>query len=115
MASNFAPKKVSLAFGPKPPKPLNGIKRSHAALHDSDDEDGGNSQHHEISFFDQAAGGAIHASGSSNKKGAPLVIPALPNHDRLEYGRKKRQRSGLPAEINGNDIDVTKKEVTYGL
>src|ERR1700760_1235428 len=93
MASNFAPKKVSLAFGPKPPKPSNGIKRSHAALHDSDDEDASTSQHLEISSFDQAAGGAIHAREIPNKKGAPLVIPALPNHDRLEYGRKKRQRS----------------------
>jgi hypothetical protein len=108
------PKKISLAFGKKPiPKPANGIKRRAAALHDSDDEDDGpTGTHQEISAFDLSAGGAVHASAPQTKKG-PLVIPALPNHDRLEYGRKKRQRSDLPQEQG--DLVIPKKDVTFGL
>jgi hypothetical protein len=108
------PMKISLAFGKKViPKPTNGIKRRAAALHESDDEDDGPSgKHQEISAFDHSAGGAVHASKPQTKKG-PLVIPVVPNHDRLEYGRKKRQRSDLPQEQQ--DIVITKKEVTFGL
>ncbi|KAF2671227.1 hypothetical protein BT63DRAFT_370335 [Microthyrium microscopicum] len=116
MASGFAPKKVSLAFGKKPAlKPSNGIKRSAAvALHDSDDEDATSGKHVEISAFDHTAGGAVHANDGLNKKAGPLVIPAQPNSDILEYGRRKKQRSDIPQE-NGNDIVIKKKEVTYGL
>lgn len=107
------PKKIAISFGKKPvPKTSSGIKRPAAALHDSEDEEEVQSGiHQEISAFDHSAGGAVHSSQPESKKQL-LVIPALPNHDRLEYGRK-RQRSDLPQE--NVDVTIAKKEVTFGL
>jgi G-patch domain len=123
MSTDQPTKKLSLAFGPKksdtakklhPPKPLNGIKRPHASLRDSDDEDDTSGNHTAISHFDQAAGGAIHkdALKTTDKK---LVIPTKPNHDRIDY-KRRGQHSALPTQENGDsDISSTTRLVTYGL
>jgi hypothetical protein len=124
MSTDQPKKKLSLAFGPKksivtkklhPPKPLNGIKRSHASLRDSDDDDDDNSgRHTAISHFDQAAGGAIHKDTKPNTQ-QKLIIPTKPNHDRLDY-KRRAQRSALPVHENGDvDISSTIKPITYGL
>jgi len=89
-------KKISLSLGakkkngPSLAKPINGIKRPHSALHNSDNEDEAEGKHEEVTHFDLSAGGAVH----NEKKFVPkelLVIPALENS-------RKRQRSGLPTQ-----------------
>jgi hypothetical protein len=124
------PPKISLSFGaPKKATPvapirlggglakkpaINGNNRSRTALHDSDSEDETIGQHEEISHFDKAAGGAIHANGPSKTKG-PLVIQVQANSDKIQYKRKGQQTSGLPIEANGEDIKLPVKQVTFGL
>lgn len=88
-------KKITLSLGAKKnpqglSKSLNGTKRLHSALHDSDNEDEAEGKHEEVTHFDLSAGGAVH----TDKKVAPkqlLVIPASEHS-------KKRQRSGLPIQ-----------------
>jgi G-patch domain len=120
MSTSQPPIKLSLALGAKKKdasrtsKQLNGTKRPHAALHDSDDDDTPTTaQHQVVSHFDLSAGGAIDANSRPREK-KPLVIPSIPNSDRLGYQRKK-QKSGLPVAANEVILVDTKKEVTFGL
>lgn len=116
------PKKISLAFTSKKPllikkptlpKPINGIKRPHASLHDSDDEEEAGPTHLEISHFDTAAGGAISHHSVTPKK-QKFVIQPHPNSDRLNY-KRKGQRSALPTK-DQDDVDLpTAAPIEYGL
>ncbi|RDI79537.1 hypothetical protein Vi05172_g10362 [Venturia inaequalis] len=89
------PKKITLSLGVKKnpqnlPKPLNGTKRPHSALHDSDNEDEAEGKHEEVTHFDLSAGGAVH----TDKKVAPKQLLVIP----VSEHSKKRQRSGLPTQ-----------------
>ncbi|KAE9992090.1 hypothetical protein EG327_010191 [Venturia inaequalis] len=89
------PKKTTLSLGVKKnpqnlPKPLNGTKRPHSALHDSDNEDEAEGKHEEVTHFDLSAGGAVH----TDKKVAPKQLLVIP----VSEHSKKRQRSGLPTQ-----------------
>jgi hypothetical protein len=112
-------KKISLSLGankkngPSLAKPVNGIKRPHSALHDSENEDEAEGKHEEVTHFDLSAGGAVH----NEKKIVPkelLVIPALENS-------RKRQRSGLPtqdteaAEAAVAEAKAKAAPITFGL
>jgi hypothetical protein len=119
MSTSGAPIKLSLTLGSKKQdasqkaKSLNGTKRRRADLQDSDGEDTPTAQHQAVSHFDLSAGGAIDANSRPREK-KPLVIPSIPNSDRLGYQRKK-QKSGLPVAANEVILADTKKEVTFGL
>ena len=94
--------KISLALGgakkPARPAPANGVKRSHAALHDGEDDDHEHGVAQRISHFDQSAGGAIDQNNVPQKR-APLVIEAQANRDWREASqRNKRQRSAKGGE-----------------
>nr|POE63406.1 pre-mrna-splicing factor spp2 [Quercus suber] len=108
MSIDAAPK-ISLALGTKKqpqPSPTNGVKRSHAALGDEDDE----AEHHgrveEVSHFDQRKGGAIDSSRSEPR--GPLVIASQSNRDWKQASHRngnKRQRNGLPADAHQEGLD----------
>lgn len=88
-------KKITLSLGAKKnpqalSKPLNGTKRPHSALHDSDNEDEAEGKHEEVTHFDLSAGGAVH----TDKKAAPKQLLVIP----VSEHSKKRQRSGLPIQ-----------------
>ncbi|TLD39416.1 putative pre-mrna-splicing factor spp2 protein [Venturia nashicola] len=88
-------KKITLSLGAKKKPqslstPLNGTKRPHSALHDSDNEDDAEGKHEEVTHFDLSAGGAVH----TDKKVAPKQLLVIP----LSEHSKKRQRSGLPTQ-----------------
>ena len=116
--------KISLALGgrKKPAKlaPTNGVKRSHAALRDHEEEDDSHARAQTVSHFDQSAGGAIDASKEPKDKG-PLVIAPQANRDWKEASRRnKRQRSGKLAEAgdevqNEDTMDVEEAKPIFGL
>jgi hypothetical protein len=116
--------KFSLSLGAKKPEHThshqysqhrhsNGTKRPHAALHDSDDEDGVDGGRQEITHFDKSAGGALHSEKKPVEKKL-LVIPVGENS-------RKRQKSGLPsqntetAEAAAAEAKAKAKPTTYGL
>lgn len=113
------PKKITLTLGskktnvPSLAKPLNGTKRPHSALHDSDNEDEAEGKHEEVTHFDLSAGGAVHHEKKVVQKEL-LVIPALKNN-------RKRQRSGLPtqdteaAEAAVAEAKAKAAPITFGL
>ncbi|KAK4561066.1 DNA primase large subunit Spp2 [Recurvomyces mirabilis] len=112
--------KISLALGgPKKPNgkpaPTNGVKRSHAALHEDDDNDLDHGREQTVSHFDRSAGGAIDERVKAAEKG-PLVIAPQANRDWRDASKRKRQRNGLPVEArNGGqsveDAAVREKEL----
>jgi hypothetical protein len=118
--------KISLALGgakkPVRPAPANGVKRSHAALHDGEDEEHDHNVEHTVSHFDQSAGGAIDQNNVPTKR-APLIIEAQANRDWREASqRNKRQRSAKFGEREGgiskmaDDTQETEQEKpVYGL
>lgn len=112
-------KKITLSLGAKKKnptslsKPLNGTKRPHSALHDSDNEDEAEGKHEAVTHFDLSVGGAVH----NDRKVVPkqlLVIPALEKS-------RKRQRSGLPtqdaeaAEAAVTEAKAKAAPITFGL
>ena len=115
--------KISLALGgsrkPARPAPTNGVKRSHAALHDGEDDDHDQGQAQTVSHFDQSAGGAIDQNNVPKAR-APLVIQPQANRDWREAGqRNKRQRSVKVGEmLNGHREGEERRErekPSYGL
>ena len=115
--------KISLALGgsrkPARPAPTNGVKRSHAALHDGEDDDHGHGHAQTVSHFDQSAGGAIDQNNAPKLR-APLVIQPQANRDWREASqRNKRQRSAKVGELqNGVREQEERREQekpSYGL
>ena len=118
--------KISLALGaskkPNKPAPANGVKRSHAALHDGEDEDNEHGRAQTVSHFDKSAGGAIDEQNLQPKR-APLVIQPQANRDWKEASqRNKRQRSAHFGQkegmMNGEEVPVQAREAekpAYGL
>ena len=111
--------KISLALGnSKKPAPTNGVKRSHATLHDHEEEDHGHGKAQTVSHFDKAAGGAIDERKPKIEKG-PMIIAPQSNRDWKEASQKnKRQRSARVPEENGHDDDIQEhgqSKPTYGL
>lgn len=118
--------KISLALGSsrKPLKPAqtNGVKRSHAALQDHEDDDHEHGRAQTVSHFDKSAGGAIDENQAVQDRG-PLVIKPQTNRDWKEASqRNKRQRSSrLPDKErlqNGQTEDFRRHEEskpTFGL
>ncbi|KAF1984507.1 hypothetical protein K402DRAFT_413755 [Aulographum hederae CBS 113979] len=111
-----------MSMKPKKAPGTNGTKRPLAAFHDDDDEhNDAASKPQDVSHFDQSAGGAVPVNQAA--KSTALVIPKLANRNWREESRRKRQRSGLPAEAqaqkNGmtdDDFRETSKPATaYGL
>ena len=118
--------KISLALGgakklPRP-APTNGVKRSHAALHDNEEDENDHGKARSVSHFDKAAGGAIDEKRHVQER-PPLVIAPQANRDWKEASqRNKRQRSHkLPNEEpqkNGSTQSSgaqTEEKPAYGL
>ncbi|KAK5124064.1 hypothetical protein LTR85_002261 [Meristemomyces frigidus] len=93
--------KISLALGgakkASRPAPTNGVKRSHAALRDDDDEEHDEGRAQTVSHFDKAAGGAIDQANRKRESG-PLIIAPQANRDWKDSSKRKKQRHGLPVE-----------------
>ncbi|QDS72879.1 hypothetical protein FKW77_007538 [Venturia effusa] len=111
-------KKITLSLGPKITsqdlaKPLNGTKRPHSALYDSDNEDEAEGKHEEVTHFDLSAGGAVH----TDKKIVPKQLLVIP----VSEHSRKRQRGGLPtndgeaAEAAAAEAKVKAAPIQYGL
>lgn len=114
--------KISLALGgakKSKPAPTNGVKRSHAALHDGEDEEQLDGKAQAVSHFDPSAGGAIDAANKP-KKEQPLVIKPQANRDWKEASRQNK-RQKLPEALQQNDraeeIEAKEKarKPTFGL
>lgn len=105
--------KISLALGGAKkgkPAPTNGVKRSHAALHDGEDEDNLDGRAQTVSHFDRAAGGAIDEANRA-KKEQPLVIKPQANRDWREASqRNKRQKVPEALQQNGREQELEAKE-----
>lgn len=114
--------KISLALGAKKggrPAPTNGVKRSHAALHDGEDGDQLDGKAQTVSHFDRSAGGAIDEANKP-KKEQPLVIKPQANRDWKEASqRNKRQKLPEALQQNGREAEIEAKEregkPTFGL
>ena len=96
--------KISLALGaskkPRKPAPTNGVKRSHAALQDHEEEENQHGRAQTVSHFDKSAGGAFDEVKPKEEKGA-LVIKPQANRDWKEASqRNKLQRSGKSSEAH---------------
>ncbi|CAK3850483.1 Pre-mRNA-splicing factor spp2 [Lecanosticta acicola] len=98
--------KISLALNGRN-KPINGVKRSHAALQEEEDEDNEYGRSETVSHFDKKAGGAIDEKRKEDQ--GPLVIAKQANRDWREAANKRRrQKSGLPDGANG-DVDADQR------
>lgn len=114
--------KISLALGgAKKSKlaPTNGVKRSHAALHDGEEEEQLPGKAQTVSHFDRSAGGAIDEANKP-KKEQPLVIKPQANRDWREASqRNKRQKVPEALQQNGRAEEIEAKEraskPTFGL
>ena len=114
--------KISLSLGgAKKAKftPTNGVKRSHAALRDGDEEENTTGQAQTVSHFDRAAGGAIDEDHRPKKEAALVIAPQANRDWREASQRNKRQRvplelqqSSRAAEIEAHDQS---KKPTVGL
>ena len=109
--------KISLALGgaKKPVKPasINGVKRSHAALHEEDEEGQEEGKAQVVSHFDQSAGGAVDQAKKVVEVG-PLIIAPQANRDWKDSSKRRKQRHGLPQEAqqdHQNDSAIAKVEV----
>ena len=102
--------KISLSLAASR-KPTAGVKRSHAALRD--EEDDGRVQPgrvERVSHFDQTAGGAIDETAKKPDT-APLVIPKQANRDWKEAAtQRRRQKSELPGAHGREDTGTTLKQ-----
>ncbi|KAL9095646.1 MAG: hypothetical protein Q9165_002078 [Trypethelium subeluteriae] len=106
MSSASEPSKISLSFGAKKTKaaPRSQLgKRPRSALQDEQDEEDTSIIPQTITGFENGATIGI----DDKPKQGPRIIPALKNRDFAEEVRRKRQRSGLPAEANGRQAEVT--------
>ena len=116
--------KISLALGGarKPIKsaPINGVKRSHAALHEDDEEGQEEGKAQVVSHFDQSAGGAVDQAKKVVEVG-PLIIAPQANRDWKDSSKRRKQRHGLPHEAQQdrqNDLaihEVEAKKPAHGL
>lgn len=110
--------KISLSLGAsrKPPPPSNGVKRSHAALRDhEEDEHLSHGKAQTVSHFDREAGGAIDEKNVVPAKG-PLVIESLKNRDWKEASqRNKRMRYAMAAEAGKGDNGEREREVVEAM
>ncbi|KAK4546066.1 hypothetical protein LTR36_002203 [Oleoguttula mirabilis] len=99
--------KISLALGGakklSKPAPTNGVKRSHAALRDDDDDVPDEGKAQIVSHFDKSAGGAIDEANRKRETG-PLVIAPQANRDWKDSSKRRKQRHGLPAEAQQNVV-----------
>ena len=114
MMTATAPGKISLALGgsKKLAKTAStkGIKRSHAALDDNEEDDHDQSQAQTISHFDTDAGGAIDELNKP-KQHAPLIIQPQANRDWREASQRKRSRNGPHQGLqDGRDVEAEPKE-----
>ncbi|KAI7311404.1 hypothetical protein KC315_g12329 [Hortaea werneckii] len=114
------PEKISLSLGgPKKPAPSNGVKRSHAALREDDEEGHEEGKAQTVSHFDKTAGGAVDEKKKQDDR--PLTIAPQANRDWREASQHKRQRNGLPPEARGNGAseqairELEGKKPQYGL
>ena len=120
--------KISLALGKSKkllkPAPTNGVKRSHAALHEHEEDEDEDGRAQKVSHFDKSAGGAID-EGKPTRDHGPLVIAAQTNRDWKEHSqRNARHRTRKPGESrapeNGHgheevEAELEKEQPTYGL
>ncbi|KAK5173358.1 DNA primase large subunit Spp2 [Saxophila tyrrhenica] len=114
--------KISLSLsGPKKPAPANGVKRSHAAFRDQDEDGQDEGQAQDVTHFDRAAGGAVDEKRPTQDKG-PMVIASQKNRDWKEASvrnKKARYAQVADAERGGNggitEADVERSKPTYGL
>lgn len=92
-------------------------KRPRLALGDDEPDDTNKQQ--EISGWDAAEGGALDASGKTEQKKGPLVIPVLPNRNWRENAQRKQHARGAPQQPQAQDGDTVEKmeetKVQYGL
>ena len=103
--------KISLALNGRA-KPTNGVKRSHAAaLQDEDEEENQYGRSENVSHFDRKSGGAFDEK--TKKDEGPLIIQRQANRDwKVEAERKrKRQKSGLPDGADGQGTEERMREV----
>ncbi|KAK5137616.1 hypothetical protein LTR08_007911 [Meristemomyces frigidus] len=116
--------KISLTLGgprkPSKPAPANGVKRSHAALHDDDEEGHEEGKAQTVSHFDKSAGGAVDQAKEVVETG-PLVIAPQANRDWKDSSKRRKQRHGLPPEAQQNGTgeqavqEVEAKKPAHGL
>lgn len=103
--------KISLALNGRA-KPTNGVKRSHAAaLQDEDEEESQYGRSETVSHFDRKTGGAFDEK--TKKDEGPLIIQRQANRDwKVEAERKrKRQKNGLPDGADGQGTEERMREV----
>lgn len=114
------PEKISLALGgAKKPVPTNGVKRSHAALQEEDEEAPDEGRVQTVSHFDKTAGGAVDEANKKEDK--PLSIAPQKNRNWKEASQRKRQRNGLPPGAQDGDAneqaikELEDRKPQYGL
>ncbi|KAK6431578.1 DNA primase large subunit Spp2 [Oleoguttula sp. CCFEE 5521] len=89
-----APQKISLGLGGirKAPAPTNGVKRSHAALQETGDDEDVQERATKVSHFDSKAGGAIDEGQKDDVKG-PLIIARQANRNWKDSAKTRRGQS----------------------
>lgn len=118
--------KISLALGGAKkvaqPAPVNGVKRSRAALRDDDEDEGQDAGRAQtVSHFDKAAGGAIDEAHKKRETG-PMIIAPQANRDWKDSSKRRKQRHGLPVEAQHDEAqqnetirELEDKKPAFGL
>ena len=117
MATTSA-KPFSISFGTHkskqpPPAPSNPRKRPRSTLEDQDSDNEEKPRAQAVTGFDQAAGGAISTSITSDK--SPLIIQPQKNRDWREETRQKRVKNLLPAEVQAAQQRVSTAQGNGGV